>query len=71
MALGGGLISGGDLLGSSRFGRSLAPKNTRARTEPPSSIGVNMLCDFVCLRSGGEGGRKFVCSGCGDVRGMG
>lgn len=65
MALGGGLISGGDLLGSSLLGRSLAPKKTLASTEPPSSIGVNILWDFEfeCLRSGGEGGRKFVCSG--------
>lgn len=65
MALGGGLISGGDLLGSSRLGKSLAPKKTLANTEPPSSIGVKILCDFEleCLRSSGEGGRRFVCSG--------
>ena len=43
IARGGGLISGGDCLRSSRLGGSGAPKKTLANTEPPSSIGVNML----------------------------
>lgn len=65
IALGGGLISGGDCLFSSRLGGGSVPKNTRASIEPPSSIGVKILCDFEaeCLRSGGEGGRNECCSG--------
>lgn len=43
IALGGGLISGGDCLFSSRFGGGSVPKKTRASMEPPSSIGVKML----------------------------
>lgn len=63
-ARGGGLISG-EYLWSSLLGVSDPPKKTRAKTEPPSSMGVNILCDFeaACLRSGGDGGLKFVCSG--------
>lgn len=73
---GGGLISVGDSLLSSRRGGSGPPKNTRARTDPPSSMGVKMLWDLEdeCLRSGGVGGRKCCCcccSGCGDDRGSG
>lgn len=64
-ARGGGFISGGDCLLSSRFGGGSVPKKTRASMEPPSSIGVKMLCDFEaeCLRSGGEGGLNECCSG--------
>lgn len=72
-ALGGGLISGGNCFLSSFFGGGSVPKNTRASMEPPSSIGVKMLCDLdaECFRSGGEGGRSECCSGCGDDRGTG
>lgn len=65
VARGGGLISGGDCFRSSRLGGSGAPKKTLASTEPPSSIGVNMLCDLddACFRSGGDGGRRVCCSG--------
>jgi len=60
IARGGGLISGGDCFRSSRFGGSGAPKKTLASTDPPSSMGVKMLCDFedACFRSGGDGGRN-------------
>lgn len=46
MARGGGLRSAR----SSFLGGSGAPKKCLARTDPPSSMGVKMLCDFVCLR---------------------
>lgn len=54
-ARGGGLSSTD---GEVRFGGSGAPKKCRASTEPPSSMGVNMLWDLAaeCLRSGGDDG---------------
>lgn len=72
-ARGGGFMSGGDCFLSSCFGGSAAPKKTRANTEPPSSIGVYILCDFddECFLCGGEGGRRVACSGCGDIRAAG
>ena len=65
---GGGLMSAKS---SSLFVRGLgsgAPKKCWARTEPPSSIGVNILLDFddKCLSRGGEacsGGRRLCDSG--------
>ena len=40
----GGFKDGGEAAFlSSRRGGSAPPKNTRARTDPPSSIGVNMF----------------------------
>ena len=58
-------MSGGDLFRSSLLGGSEAPKKILANAEPPSSIGVKILCDLEeeCFLSGGEGGRRFVCSG--------
>lgn len=65
---GGGLMSAKS---SSLFVRGLgsgAPKKCWARTEPPSSMGVNILLDFEdrCLGCGGvacSGGRRLCDSG--------
>ena len=60
MLLGGGLMSGRSSSRLENLGGSGAPKKCCASTEPPSSIGVNILLDLEerCLGCGG-----LACSG--------
>jgi len=73
---GGGLISGPSTSSLFGLGGSGAPKKCCANTDPPSSMGVNILRDLddMCFGCGGvacPGGRRLWFSGWGEERGCG